>query len=47
LEDTLLIEKCSLLLNHAEEIKQREATDAQANINSMAEANKMASGPNA
>ena len=47
LEDTLQIEKLSLLSNHAEEIKQREATDAQANINSMAEANKMASGPNA
>ena len=46
LEDTLLIEKFSLLSKHAEEIKQREATDAQYAVNYFAP-DSMASGPNA
>ena len=46
LDDTLRIEQFSLLSNHAEEIKQREATDVQYTVNKFAP-DSMASGPNA
>ncbi len=46
LDDTLRIEQFSLLSNHAEEIKQREATDAQYMVNKTAP-DSMAAGPNA
>jgi hypothetical protein len=46
LDHTLQIEKFSLLSNHAEEIKQREATDAQYAVNYFAP-DGLASGPNA
>jgi hypothetical protein len=44
LEDTLLIEKFSLLSKQAEEIKQREATDAQYTVNYFAP-DSLSSGP--
>ena len=46
LDDTLRIEQFSLLSNHAEEIKQREATDAQYAVNFFAP-DSSASSPNA
>ncbi len=46
LEDISQIETSSLRLKHAEEIKQREATDAQYMVNHFAP-DSMASGPNA
>jgi hypothetical protein len=44
LDDTLRIEQFSLLSNHAEEIKQREATDAQYTVNYFAP-DSLSSGP--
>jgi hypothetical protein len=46
LDDILRIEQFAKLLSHAEEIKQREATDVQYTVNKSAP-DSMASGPNA